>query len=341
MLEWRLVKNIAYTIMEDFYWIKHSASAQLLQNRVVLFSLLDAIAFPSSKLNAVNLPPDSLWMSDNLSCLPAKSWTAFVTTSVNANSICFFHVGTDRPFGNFYRVFGVLDSSICKDTFFLSSALSDSGNTPFQISPTSLGTVQPHAIRWDRIRKIACLSWLWPISCSFSFLPPLPKQPGGNLGQAVGGGANRAPRTTGHRWLGLEGSQLSCNLPASLVWCFSRWPWYVFFDAGKSCLQSSISCLKARFHKEGNHTKTCSGVADIHSDKITDPACRGGHHARDDARELRGNFGSKNIQVDWSLKVFVSFVFGCVVAGEVTSSALESHRKACFLQSYMQHGCAD
>lgn len=95
MLEWRLVKNIEYTI-EDFYWTKRSASTQLLQNRVVLFRLFDKIVFPSSKLNAVNLPPDSLWMSDdNLSCFPAKSWTAFVTTSINAKSICFFHAGTD------------------------------------------------------------------------------------------------------------------------------------------------------------------------------------------------------------------------------------------------------
>ena len=58
----------------------------------------------------------------------------------------------------------------------------------------------------------------------------------------------------------------------------------MFFDTGKSCLQSFIPCLKAR--------------SDIDSDKITDPACRGRQHARDDARELRGNFGSKNIHVD-------------------------------------------
>ena len=39
---------------------------------------------------------------------------------------------------------------------FLGSVLSDNGNSPFQISPTPPGTVQP----WDRIRKIACLPWV-------------------------------------------------------------------------------------------------------------------------------------------------------------------------------------
>lgn len=235
MLEWRLVKNIEYTI-EDFYWTKRSASTQLLQNRVVLFRLFDKIVFPSSKLNAVNLPPDSLWMSDdNLSCFPAKSWTAFVTTSINAKSICFFSCWDRRPFGNVYREFDVLDSSICKDTFFLSSALSDSGNIlhfRFLQHPQAQYNRTPYAE--TEFAKSKCLPWLWPISCSFSFLPPLPKQPGRNRGQAVGGGANRAPRTTGHRWLGLEGSQLSCNLPASLVWCFFLGGRVMFFSTWAS-----------------------------------------------------------------------------------------------------------
>ena len=89
---------------------------------------------------------------------------------------------------------------------------------------------------------------------------------------------------------------------SGLMCFFLRWLCYVLFDAGKSCLQSLISCLKTGFHQEGNHTKTCSGLTDIHFDKITDPACRGRHHASDDARELRGNFGSNNTHVDWSWK---------------------------------------
>ena len=107
--------------------------------------------------------------------------------------------------------------------------------------------------------------------------------PGRNLGQAVGGGANRAPRTMGHRWLGLgNGPSYHATSQHLRFDVFFVWPCYVFFDTGKSCLQSSISFLKTRSD----------------SDKITDPACRGRHHARDDARELRGNFGSKNIHVD-------------------------------------------
>ena len=57
MLEWRLVKSIDYPF-EGSYWTKRSGSAQRLQKRVVLFRLCDKIVFPSSKLNAVNLPRD-------------------------------------------------------------------------------------------------------------------------------------------------------------------------------------------------------------------------------------------------------------------------------------------
>ena len=130
-----------------------------------------------------------------------------------------------------------LIAAFSKTCFFLSSVLSDSGNTPFQVSPTSPGTVQPYA--GTEFDKIACLPWVLPISCSFRFLPPLLKRsgclPGRNLGQAVGGGANRAPRTTGHRWLGL-GNRPSYHATSQHL-LFD-----VFFLGG---LQSFIiSCLK-------------------------------------------------------------------------------------------------
>lgn len=116
-----------------------------------------------------------------------------------------------------------LIAAFSKTCFFLSSVLSDSGNTPFQVSPTSPGTVQPYAgTEFDKNRMsplgIAYLMFIQvlasPPKTIRLFARPKPWPSGWR--RCKQSSKNNGPQVA-WAW---ESSQLSCNLPASLVWCF-------------------------------------------------------------------------------------------------------------------------
>ena len=144
-----------------------------------------------------------------------------------------------------------------------------------QYSISGFSNIPRHSttIRWDRIRQnrmsplgIAYLMFIQvlasPPKTIRLFARPKPWPSGWR--RCKQSSKNNGPQVA-WAW---EWSQLSCNLPASLVWClFFRW--LFFFDAGKSCLQSFIiSCLKDPISWRGQPS-ICSGFTDIHSDKIT------------------------------------------------------------------------